>query len=348
MLGFDKKAARAVWTAALVVLLLCLIYLIRSTLFIFILALLFAYLLYPLVNLIDRSLPGRGTRTAALAIAYILFVGLFAFLSTEIGSRVIQEANALVRKFPDFVAQWNQPAPGENVLNWIKKEVGGEISEWSEHLVSTIPQAGAKVIAFASELIFIVVIPILGFFFLKDGGNIHDHILELVDDGPRRHFLEGILADTHLLLAHYMRALLGLSLTVFTVYVVFFMIAGVPYALLLAALGAMLEFIPMIGPATACVVILLITAITHGPVLALVIFLIVFRIVQDYVVSPHLMGRGVELHPLLVIFGVFAGGQVAGIAGSFLSVPIMAFGRVIYVRLHRTRLESRRLKELHR
>ena len=63
MLGIDQSAARYTWTAPLVLLLLYLIYLVRSTLFIFILALLFAYLLSPLVNLLDRALPARRTRT---------------------------------------------------------------------------------------------------------------------------------------------------------------------------------------------------------------------------------------------------------------------------------------------
>jgi predicted PurR-regulated permease PerM len=56
---------------------------------------------------------------------------------------------------------------------------------------------------------------------------------------------------------------------------------------------------------------------------------------QDYVVSPHLMGRGVELHPLLVLFGVFAGAEVAGIAGTFLSVPVLALFRILYLRLRK-------------
>jgi predicted PurR-regulated permease PerM len=341
MLGIDAKTARAVWTAALVVLVLCLVYLIRSTLFIFILALLFAYLLYPLVNLIDRSLPGRGTRTAALALAYIIFIGLFGFLIGEIGSQVVDEANNLAKRFPDIVAHWNQPNPGDNAINWVKKQVGGEVTKWSENLVETIPRAGVRVLAVAGELVFVIVIPILAFFFLKDGAAIREHILELVDNGPRRDFLEGILADTHLLLAHYMRALVGLSVTVFATYGLAFTILGVPYGVLLAAFAAMIEIIPMVGPLTGGVVIVVITAITGGHILAVAIFLIAFRMVQDYVVSPHLMGKGVELHPLLVIFGVFAGAQVAGIAGSFLSVPLLALVRVIYVHVRRARIDAR-------
>ena len=80
MLGIDSRAARCTWTAALVVLGIWLLYLLRSTLFVFILAVLFAYLLAPLVNLINRFLPGKWTRTPALALAYVLVVGLVVLL----------------------------------------------------------------------------------------------------------------------------------------------------------------------------------------------------------------------------------------------------------------------------
>ena len=63
--------------------------------------------------------------------------------------------------------------------------------------------------------------------------------------------------------------------------------------------------------------------------------------VQDYVVSPHLMGQGVELHPLLVLFGVFAGAEVAGIAGTLLSVPVIAMARILYLRIRKTRIATR-------
>ncbi len=62
-----------------------------------------------------------------------------------------------------------------------------------------------------------------------------------------------------------------------------------------------------------------------------------YRMFQDYVRSPHLMGRGVQLHPLLVLFGVFAGGELAGVAGPFLSVPALALARILYLRIRRAR-----------
>jgi predicted PurR-regulated permease PerM len=68
------------------------------------------------------------------------------------------------------------------------------------------------------------------------------------------------------------------------------------------------------------------------------IFVVAFRMFQDYLISPHLMGQGVELHPLLVLFGVFGGAEVAGVPGSFLSVPVLALARILYLRVRRSRL----------
>jgi predicted PurR-regulated permease PerM len=114
----------------------------------------------------------------------------------------------------------------------------------------------------------------------------------------------------------------------------------VPYGVLLAVLAMMLEFIPMIGPLVAGTAIVIVAAVAGSHVLAVLIFLLAFRMFQDYVLSPHIMGQGVELHPLLVLFGVFAGAEVAGVAGSFLSVPLLALIRILYLRMRRQRLAT--------
>jgi predicted PurR-regulated permease PerM len=150
--------------------------------------------------------------------------------------------------------------------------------------------------------------------------------------------VDDVLADIHLLLARYMRALVLLSLATFIAYTVGFSIMGEPYSVLLAALAGLLEFIPMIGPLVAGVVIVVVAAVSGAPVVAILIFVLAYRLVQDYVLSPLLMKQGVELHPLLVLFGVFAGAELAGIAGAFLSVPVLALARVIYERIRKARM----------
>jgi predicted PurR-regulated permease PerM len=114
-----------------------------------------------------------------------------------------------------------------------------------------------------------------------------------------------------------------------------------PYAILLAAVGGLLEFIPMLGPVTAIALILIVASLAGVNLVPIVVFVVLFRVVQDYVVSPHLMGRGVQLHPLLVLFGVFAGAEIAGIQGTFLSVPVLAMVRIVYLRIRKARLSAR-------
>jgi predicted PurR-regulated permease PerM len=345
MLGINRKAARYTWSAVAVLLLLALIYTIRSTLFVFVVALLFAYLLWPLVNLLDRALPAKRTRGLALALAYMIFLGGVVLVAVQVGTRVVDQAQTLTKKFPDMLIKWQQPSdkvtPNVNDLKvQIIENIRTEIGQRTNDLVHALPAAGVKLMSLASNLIFVVIIPILAFFFLKDGEEIRRHILELVDAGPWRALIDSLMADVHLLLAHYMRALVLLSLATFVAYSIFFIIMGVPFGVLLAVVAMCLEIIPMIGPLTAGVAIVIVSAVSGAHLPAIVGFLLAYRMFQDYVLSPHLMGQGVELHPLLVLFGVFAGGEVAGVAGSFLSVPVLALVRILYLHMRRSRLAS--------
>ena len=330
MLGIDRRAAKYTWTAFLLVLLIWLVYMVRSTLLVFILAVLFAYLLSPLVNLLDRFLPTSKTRTLAMALSYVIFLGLAVFIGIEIGTRVVEQATAFTQgPEPKAVEAWLKTAP---------PAIQAEVTKHTNELLAELPQIGLKFLGVASNLIFVVIIPILSFFFLKDGHLIRAHILELVEEGPRRALLDDIMADIHLLLAHYMRVLVLLSLATFTGYSIFFSIMGVPYGILLAVLAAALEFIPTMGPLAAGIIVVTVAAVSGSHWLVVLIFIVAYRFFQDYVLSPHLMGQGVELHPLLVLFGVFAGAELAGIPGTFLSVPVLALARVLYLRFRMVRL----------
>jgi predicted PurR-regulated permease PerM len=343
MLGIEPKAARYVWSGIAVVLLLYLVYLARRTLFIFVLAVLFAYLLSPLVNLLDRHLPTTRTRTPALALAYVIFVAALGFLGFEVASTVADQAKGLAARLPAMAEQWEKPTPGAPALwNSLKAEVvqklQSEVFTGKLNLLEAATQAGMKLVTVASDVVYVVIIPILAFFFLKDGRAIRGHILDMVDAGPRRALLNDLLADTHLLLAHYMRALVLLSAAAFAAFSIAFSILGVPYGVLLAAVAGLLEFVPMVGPLTAGVIISIVSLLSGSNVVVVVLFLLGYRVFQDYILSPHLMGRGIEIHPLVVLFGVFAGTEIAGIPGTFLSVPVLALVRILYLRVRRARL----------
>jgi predicted PurR-regulated permease PerM len=136
--------------------------------------------------------------------------------------------------------------------------------------------------------------------------------------------------------AQYIRALALLAMATFVAYSVLFTITGVPYAFLLAGVAGVLEFIPVVGPLSAAILTLLVAGLSgYSQLLWIVAILVVYRLFQDYVLSPYLMGSGVEIHPLLVLFGVLAGEQVAGVPGMFFSVPVIAALRIVIVRMRR-------------
>ncbi len=115
-------------------------------------------------------------------------------------------------------------------------------------------------------------------------------------------------------------------------------ISGAPYAVLLAVLAGLGEFLPAVGPLASGILVLLVSGLAgYSHLLLYAIFWVLFRMFQDYVISPYLMAKGVKLHPLLVLFGVLAGERIAGVFGMFFSVPVIATLRVVFIRLQRAR-----------
>lgn len=346
MLGLDRRTASYTWTVVFILLLLRLAYLIRETLFIFVVALLFAYLLWPLVKFLDRRLPGRS-KVLALAIVYLSLIGLLVVMGIAIGSRVVVEAHNLAARVPELLSKLEQPpepviSPSVQALRvTVISTLRKQLVDHSRDLLSLLPNAALGVLSRAGSLIFFILVPILSFFFLKDGGAIRSFMLGVVAEGSRRNMINEIAADVHMLLAQYMRALVLLAAVAFLAYGLFFSLLGVPYGILLAAIAFLLEFIPMLGPLAGAGIIMLVAGLSgFHHLLWLFVFLAAFRIFQDYVVSPHLLSAGMELHPLVVIFGVLAGGSIAGIAGIFLSVPILATLRIVYRQLQKKPFDS--------
>ncbi|MGH9352737.1 MAG: AI-2E family transporter [Terriglobia bacterium] len=346
MLGIDPRAARTTWTVVATLILLWIIYQVRQTIFLFVVALLFAYLLWPLVDYLDKRLPGRS-RTPALVIVYSLLIAALIILGIEVGSRVVHEANTLAVKIPDFLAALRKPAtsgalskssPGRNLAAW----AGSLAANYAKNIATLLPKAGLKVLSFAKDLIFFILVPVLAFFFLKEGRAMRQPVLSLLGSGhpARQELLESLARDLDVLLGRYMRALVTLAAIAFCAYGLFLALMKVHYAILLAAVAGPLEFIPVVGPFVAFVIIMLAAALTAPHRLIWVfLFMVIFRLFEDYFISPRIMSKQVKLHPLLVILGVLAGGEIAGVAGAFLSVPVMATLRVVYRHLMRRQIQ---------
>jgi|ERR1051326_2003763 predicted PurR-regulated permease PerM len=341
MLGLSTRAARITWTVILIVILLGFVYAIRETVLVFAAALFFAYVLWPAVSFFERKTPRWLGRTLALTIVYLLFIGALIALGATVGGSLFDEANSFAQKVPELIKNrdwlehtlpgWLGPAR-EQIIDWIQEQ----FSSGGAALLPYLKNAGAALRGTVNGVFYFVLVPILAFFFIKDGHEMREYLVGIIGDGGRRAMADDILEDIHVMLGHYIRVLVTLSLISVIVYSIFFAIAGVPYGVLLACQAALLEFIPVIGPLVAGIIMLIVAGFAgYQHLLWIVIFWGVYRMIQDYAISPHLMGKGVEIHPIVVLFGVLAGEQIGGVPGMFFSVPAIAIIRVIFVRARR-------------
>lgn len=337
MLGMDERALRIVWTVFLFGLFLAFIYFIRETLVIFALSIFFAYMLSPIVDLVERYVAKR--RTLALTVVYIFLIGAMVGIGFAVIPRIAEEATSLVTSLPKLVtggAVTKIPIP--HWLDPVRDQIIGaakrEANNLETSLVPFLQQAGTRILSGLGYLLPAILVPILAFFLLKDARDIRSSLIGAVEDRGDRRTMRAILDDVHAALRSYIRALVLLAIASFCAWAIFLSLMRYPYELLLAGLAGMLEFIPVFGPAVALAIILIVAGVTgSGGLLWIVLFFAVYRVFQDYILNPYLMSAGVEIHPLLVLFAVLAGERLAGIPGMFFSIPAIAILKVVWARL---------------
>jgi len=330
----DSRTVRVLVTTLFFALGLGFLYIARRTLIAFLFAIFFAYLVDPAVSRVEKWTRRRGR---AIALIYLLFVILLGTLFFFVGPRTAHDARRLGEAWPTLTDRVNTG----DLAHEIGKERGwgGETTQLLQKVLSdprfadVAQQVGIRAAELAKQAWLLIVVPILAIFFLKDGRGFSEVGLSFVQSRPQREFLQDVLADLNQMLAHFIRAQLELAALSLVIYISFMEAAQVPYALVLGTAGGMMEFIPVVGPLVAAVVILSVALLmSYKHWLLLLAFLIAWRLVQDYVVSPRIMGTSMELHPLAAIFGVLAGGEIAGVLGVYLSIPVMASLRIVWRR----------------
>jgi predicted PurR-regulated permease PerM len=340
MFFLDRHAARAAWTVLVIIAGVGLVYLLRRALLLLAFSLFFAYLISPLVTITQHRLGLRRRRASAVALVYLVLFLVLVGAGTGVGPRLSAELTNLADKLPEMTKQITSGAIVGTVLErrgWADEpilEVQSLIASHTGEIIQYSQQAAAGLLKWLAGAWVIVLVPIFAFFLLKDAEEAAAGVDRLIEDRDRRQLLRDIADDIHVLLVGYMRALLLLALVTFVVWSVVFLSAGVPYAMVMAAIGGTLEFIPVVGPLAAGVIVVGVSIFSgYGHPWLLVGFVLLWRGIQDYATSPLVMGRGVEVHPAFVIFGVIAGGEIGGPTGMFLSVPVIAATRIVWRRV---------------
>jgi predicted PurR-regulated permease PerM len=343
----DTRTTRVLFTVLLFALALGFLYIARRTLIAFLFAIFFAYLMDPAVSRIEKWVRGRGR---AIAVIYLLLVILLVTFFFFVGPQIAREAQILSEaKLLDRVSSGQIAVDIGVERGWSR----ATIQHLKEFLVSHKKDLGAiaqrvalRMAEVAQQSWLLILVPILAAFFLRDGRSFSEVLLSLVRSRPQRELMEGVLGDLNQMLAQFIRAQLTLAALSLLVYTSFMGLMRVPYALVLGTAGGIMEFIPVVGPLVAALLILSVALLLSYPHwLVLLIFLAAWRMMQDYVVSPRIMGKSMELHPLAAIFGVLAGGEMAGVLGVYLSIPVMASLRIVW-RRWRLYAEKRRFGPL--
>jgi predicted PurR-regulated permease PerM len=309
-----------------------------------VLSIFFAYLVSPLVEFIrrPRQVGNRVIaipRPLAISLAYVIILGAVALA-------VFVVLPTLGNQFPVFAEQakgyWKSMGEKAQQANeyFRMRRVPGPVVE---ALNNAIPKVIEKVSNTASELVsaslsylafvpWLVLIPILAFFLLKDVEVFRSSALQMLPRGRWRWRGDEFFQDINTTLAAYTRAQLTACLFIGVLCSLGFTLLGVPGGFVMGLIAGVFEFVPLVGPVSIAILAAILATFHSGPFSALLVllFLGVLRIVQDYVIYPRLIGHGIHLHPLAVIFAILCGAELAGVAGVLLAIPVVAILTVSY------------------
>ena len=307
-----------------------------------VLSIFFAYLVAPLVEFIRRPRTvGDRTiaipRVAAIALSYLLILATIVlaifFIVPSLGTQ-----------FPEFAAQaqtyWQSLGDKLQELIRYSRRLPAPVVEGLNHaipqvrdtVIHTVQEFFAASLSYLIYLPWLVLIPILAFFLLKDAESFRRSALLMLPRGRWRWRGDEFFQDINSTLAAYIRAQLTACLLIGVTCLIGFTVLGIPYGLVMGFIAGVLEFIPLVGPLVVAITAALLAMFHAGPFNAFLVllFLGILRIVQDYAIYPRLIGQGIHLHPLAVIFAILAGEKLAGVAGIFLAIPVVAILTVSY------------------
>ena len=303
-----------------------------------VLSIFFAYLVSPLVEFLrrPRAIGKRNIaipKVIAIVLSYLIILAAIVFV-------ILVVLPSLSNQFPGFVDQaksyWGSLAQRtQQIIEYsrLRRLPGPVVNEVNKAVPVIVEKVGSTVTEFASAAVgyvvyipWLVLIPILGFFLLKDAEGFRRSALLMLPRGRWRWRGDEFFQDVNSTLAAYIRAQLTACLFIGVVCALGFTLLGLPGSLVMGVLAGFFEFVPLVGPVAIAIMAGLLALFHAGPFNAFLVllFLGILRIVQDYAIYPRLIGQGIHLHPLAVIFAILAGEKLAGVAGIFLAIPVVA------------------------
>lgn len=308
-----------------------------------ILPVIFGGALFYLVEPIQRKLEEKKVpRWASIIIILFGIIVILTIIVLLIAPKVTEEINNLVDNFPAFVDKLNEwRLYAMDNVGHLPEQVAQAI----ESAISTIERSAGKigggVMTFiqsvTSAVISIVLIPFFFIFILKDHEKFAPRVYGWFS-GNLRAWLKQTLTDMDEVLRSYIQGQMIISSILAILLFIGYYFVGLEYALLLAVFALFMNIIPFLGPWIAFIPAAII-ALIQDPIMVIWVSLITLAAQQidNHIITPNVMGRSLDIHPLTIITLLLAAGSIAGFFGILLAIPTYAVIKVIVGNLYASR-----------
>lgn len=321
------------WLAAGAVFIL-LLYVFRSILLPFVAGMVLAYFLDPVADRLERAGMSRLVATLTIVVGFIVaFILALMIMVPVLASQLVD----FVNRVPEYVSRLQELIASINP-EFLSKRLGFDITQLRESMSSIVQQGGSFVaslfqsilssgLAFINLAGLIVITPVVAFYILLDW----DHMVEKVDNWiPRDHLetVRGLTTEVNTAIAGFIRGQGTVCLLLGAMYAIGLTLTGLNFGLLIGMFAGLISFIPYVGSLVGLVLALVVAIVQFWPdwimLGAVVLVFVVGQFIEGNILQPKLVGQSVGLHPVWLMFALFAFGTLFGFVGLLVAVPAAA------------------------
>ncbi len=269
---------------------------------------------------VNRKLPRWAATTLVFAI-FLTMVGAFVAAAVP---PLVQQASELIKQAPHYLQQAQDHSSAIGRLNErfrVQQRITDTINGSGGSVVNHVVSAGSAVFGAVADSLVVIVLTV---YFLVDMPRIRTNLYRLVPHSRRpRAILIG--DEVFAKVGAYVLGNVLISVIAGAATFVWLMAFDVPYPLLLGIFVALLDLVPVVGSTIAGVVVAAVALTVSLPVcIATTAFFVVFRLLEDYLLVPRIIGRAVKVPALITVVAVLIGGALLGIVGALVAIPIAA------------------------
>lgn len=302
------------------------------------------YVLNPLVNLLTKVRYKRFkiTRTLAVVIVFLLLFTVLGLVISYLVPRLTTQVEQLVSRTPkylnevqayltDLTKRTNRPAWTDNIdlTEYIRNLEGSLNGILRGFMGSLTTSLGSMIGAVTSITVTIITVPFVLFYMLKDGPKLLPTIKRILPT-KRADVISELLVKMSDTISKYISGQVIECLFVGTFSAIGYGLVGIPYALLIGIFAGITNIIPYLGPYIGLVpAIFVALSMSFKEVILVIIVCIVVQQIDGNLVYPNVIGKSLDIHPLTIIIILLAAGNIAGLLGMILAIPVYAVTKVV-------------------